>query len=360
MQTSPQPHPGQPNIPLVAAPMAGGPSTPALVRAAVAAGATAFLAGGYKTAAALEAEIKAVRDILPRVGVNLFVPPFDAAGRATGQHLSRETAGAFAAYARALAPEAAALGVELDPRPVEDDSDFWEAKLDLLESMRVPLVSLTFGLPPAADVRRLQRVGSRVYATVTTPGEADTALALGVDGLVVQGTGAGGHSATHDPARPVTAHATADLVRDIAARTRVPLIGAGGVASAADVESILDAGATSVAVGTLLLLAREAGTNPTHRAALAAAVAGERPAETALTSAFTGRPARALNNRFMRDHDAAAPLAYPAVHHLTRSLRQAAAAAGDAERLHLWAGEGVAAVREGTAGEILRGLVPAR
>ncbi|TPW76763.1 nitronate monooxygenase family protein [Schumannella sp. 10F1B-5-1] len=327
-------------LPIVAAPMAGGPTTVALARAVAEAGAFPFLAGGYKSVDALQAEIEELRASGHPFGVNLFVP-----GSA---HVDEA---AFAAYAATLADDAEALGVELDPHPVADD-DGWDAKLALLLAHPVPVVSLTFALPLPADIAALREAGTRVLATVTTPAEALAARDAGVDGLIVQGPDAGGHSATFDAHRIPDPASTVEVVRAVAAVVDLPLIAAGGVDGPAAVRELRDAGAEAVAVGTLLLRAAEAGTSSTHRNALA----DPRFTDTAITRAFTGRPARALRNDFVDRHEPDALVAYPAVHHLTRALRRAAGRAGDAERLHLWAGTGWRAAREASAADIIRAL----
>jgi len=132
----------------------------------------------------------------------------------------------------------------------------------------------------------------------------------------------------------------------------LPVVGAGGVDGPEAVSRLLAAGAQSVAVGTLLLRTDEAGTSPTHRAALA----DDSFSETILTRAFTGRPARSLRNSFAERHHATAPTGYPQVHHLTRELRRTAGAAGDAQRLHLWAGTGWRSAPEGPAADVVERL----
>ncbi|MFJ7242950.1 nitronate monooxygenase [Streptomyces olivaceus] len=122
-------------LPIAAAPMAGGPTTVALARAVAEAGAFPFLAGGYKTAAALAEETRQLRSTTSDFGVNLFTPSTDAVNEAT-----------FAAYVNELNPEAGAYGLELDPTPFVDE-DHWDEKLRLLIEEPVPLVSFTFGLP---------------------------------------------------------------------------------------------------------------------------------------------------------------------------------------------------------------------
>ena len=329
------------DLPLAAAPMAGGPSTPALAEAVAEAGAFAFVPAGYLAAEAFAADLRAAHAAGRPFGVNLFVPQPGAIDGA-----------AFTSYADAIRGEAEALDVVLPSEPRHDD-DAWREKVALLLDAPVPVVSLTFGLPARGDIDALRRVGSRVLATVTTPDEARAAEDAGVDGLVVQGPRAGGHSGTFDPRRPITDATTADVVRAVGAVTRLPLVAAGGVDGPDAVRELLAAGAEAVAVGTLLLRATEAGTSTTHREALADPAF----AETVVTHCFTGRPARALRNGFVDRHHAAAPYGYPELHHLTRDLRRAAARTGDPHRLHLWAGTGFRQAAAAPAGDIVRGLV---
>ncbi len=327
------------SLPVLAAPMAGGPTTPALVVATAAAGSLGLLAGGYCPVPQLAEMIREVRDGTATFGVNLFAPnpiPVDPP--------------AYTDYALELAPVARRFDAALPARPVEDD-DGWPAKLDLLLSDPVPVVSFTFGLPPTDAIRALRRAGSAVAQSVTTGSEARWAQDVGVDLLIVQGSGAGGHSAVFDPTVAAVPAPLTDVVREVRAATRIPVIAAGGVADATDVTELLHAGATAVALGTALLLADEAGTSPVHRRAIA-----EHPGPTRMTRAFTGRPARGLVNHFMARFDELAPLGYPAVHHLTGPLRRAAAAAGDPGWVHLWAGTGHRAAAPGPVADILTRL----
>ena len=127
----------------------------------------------------------------------------------------------------------------------------------------------------------------------------------------------------------------------------------GGIGTSADVAAALAAGAEVVAVGTLLLLATEAGTNPAHRAGF-----DTDRGDPITTSAFSGRPAGGLRNDFLAAYDGRGPLGYPALHHLTSPIRKAAAAAADPEHVNLWAGTGHRNVEQRPAGEILRALQP--
>ena len=328
------------SIPLVAAPMSGGPTTPVMVSAAARAGGLGMLAAGYKSAETVEAEIKAVRAESIPFGINLFAPnplPVDL--------------DSYRAYAAVVQRDADRFGVALPTEPVEDDDGFDE-KVALLVDDPVPMVSFTFGIPPRAVIAALRRAGSVVAQTVTTRDEAAQAHDAGVDMLVVQAVTAGGHSATLSPQKPLTPVPIADLVSQITATVPLPVLAAGGLATSSAVADVIRAGATAAAVGTVLLRAAESGASATHRSALT----DPARTETVLTRAFTGRPARGLRNAFIDAHEAEAPPGYPAVHHLTSPLRKAAAAAGEPDYLHLWAGTGYRHATAEPTAEILRRL----
>jgi nitronate monooxygenase len=319
-------------LPILAAPMAGGASTPALVVAAARAGGLGFLAAGYQTPDALAGQLAAVRTEGVPFGVNVFAPnpvPVPVV--------------AYRRYAAALRPEADRYGLALaGETPLEDD-DHWAGKLDVLLADPVPVVSFTFGVPGREVVHSLRKAGTVVLQSVTSAEEARLAAAAGVDGLVVQCSAAGAHSATLTPARlPASVPLPELLARVRAAVPDLPLIATGGLALPADVAGALRAGAVAAMVGTVLLRTYESGASATHQAALA----DPARTETVLTRAFTGRPARGLRNRFIDRYDAIAPTGYPALHHLTSPLRKAAARAGDADVLHLWAGTGYREARE--------------
>ncbi|WP_349828768.1 nitronate monooxygenase [Brevibacterium litoralis] len=330
--------------PVWAAPMAGGPTTPQLVIAAARAGHFAQLAAGYLSATALAERITAVRAAdIGTFGVNLFVPephPVEPA--------------AYSAYAAELAAEADRFGLT-DPLPdIREDEDDWDSKVAALLSDPVPVVSFTFGLPEPSVFDSFRAVGTRTVQTVTSAAEALRASEAGADLLLVQGPGAGGHSGIWARDTLPADVALTDLVTEVRSTVDLPVVAAGGIADAEAVARVLAAGAAAVSVGTSLLRATEAGTNPVHQQALS----DPRFTETTLTRAFTGRPARALVNRFVREHDDQAPSGYPALHHLTKPLRTAATQAGDPDGLHLWAGTGWRTTRAAPVADILASLVP--
>lgn len=321
-------------VPLVGAPLGGGPTTPALVAAVSEAGGLGFLAAGYKTPEAVAGEIAAVRALTRRpFGLNVFYPTRDEVDEA-----------ALAGYVERLRGEAERYGVEPgEPRWTDDG---WDAKLELAAREAPPVVAFTFGCPGREVVEWLRESGSAVWCTVTTPAEATRAAAGGVDALVVQGREAGGHQASFDDAvaEPLPALALVERVRRV---TDLPLVAAGGIATPEAVTAALAAGAAAAQVGTALLLTPEAGTSAPHREALR----GDGP--TRLTRAFTGRRARGIVNRFLREHDGVAPRGYPEVHSVTAPIRAAARAAGDAGGINLWAGEAYALAREEPAADVV-------
>nr|WP_231713224.1 nitronate monooxygenase [Arthrobacter sp. zg-Y769] len=319
---------------VVGAPMAGGPSTPALAAAVSNAGGLGFLAAGYKTAEAVAAEITAARELTGKpFGVNLFVP--DAANTG-GSGTSRQVAAALA-YREQLARD---YPPELLPLPDPEDEDGWDTKLDLVLRLLVPVVSFTFGLPGRDVITALRDAGTAVVVTVTTAGEAALAVSAGARILCLQGPEAGGHRGTFDAAADVPTQPLAELVRAVRGAgsgvgSGVELIAAGGIRTSADARALRAAGADAVQVGTALLLSPEAGTAAVHRAALQ----DPQFTQTALTRAFSGRTARGLANRFMASHPDA-PAAYPLVNQMTKGLRAQAAAAADPHGTSLWAGTG--------------------
>jgi nitronate monooxygenase len=318
--------------------MAGGPSTTALAIAVCEAGGLGFLAAGYKRADAVAEEIRAVRAVTNTFGVNLFVPGADPADPDS-----------LAAYLLELAPEADRQGAELGEPRFEDDD--WSAKLDVLAAERPAVASFTFGCPDTSVVDRLHRADVVVWVTVTNGKEALVAQRAGADGLIVQGTEAGGHRGGFvDDGSDAGGTGLLALLRTVARVTPLPLIATGGIADGAALAAVLCAGASAGQIGTALMLAPEAGTSDAQRARMA------EPGPTRVTRAFTGRPARGIVNRFMVEHGDAAPLGYPEIHHVTSPLRAAARKRGDADAFNLWAGQAHELVEARPAQEIVREL----
>jgi nitronate monooxygenase len=320
--------------PIVLAPMAGGPSTPALAAAVGRGGGLGFLAAGYLSPERLGQDIATLRSLDQQIfGVNVFVAGGHAADPADVE-----------AYAQRLGGIAERAGVRLG-EPRFDDDAFAE-KIELLCVDPVAVVSFTFGAPPRASVEALHAAGSEVWLTVTSPAEAIMAAELGADALIVQGLEAGGHRGVFidDDAQPeLSLLAALQLVR---AMVDLPLVAAGAIATGAALGATLVAGASAGQVGTAYLRSFEAGTAEAH----SDAIASERT--TVLTRAFSGRLARGIANRWHEQHGAYAPRAYPEVNHLTAPIRAHGRKVGDSDLINMWAGQAHQLAEERSAEEI--------
>jgi len=323
--------------PVVVAPMAGGPSTNSLVVGAAEAGALAFLASGYKTAEVMADEIAAVRaDTSEPFGVNVFVPGAPAADT-----------GAVRAYLDSLASDAEAVGATLGA-PAWDDDDF-DSKVAVLLAHAPAVVSFTFGCPSTDVIAAFRDARSIVAVTVTTPAEATIAATAGADALCVQSHEAGAHRGGFTNRDGATSELDlVSLIAAVAEVTDLPQIAAGGIVDRVQVDATLATGAVAVQCGTAFLRCPESGAHAAYQAALI----DPRFTHTAVTRAFSGRPARGLVNRFMIEHTDA-PAAYPEINNATRPLRAAAAARGDVDRMSLWAGVGFRSAQERSVGEII-------
>ncbi|MFG3088105.1 nitronate monooxygenase [Streptomyces antibioticus] len=330
--------------PIVQAPMAGGVSVPQLAAAVSEAGGLGFLAAGYKTADGMYQEIKQMRGLTGRpFGVNLFMPQPEHA-----------ESGAVEVYAHQLAGEAAWYETELgDPDSGRDDG--YDAKLAVLLDDPVPVASFHFGVPGAEALAALRRAGTLTLVTATTAEEALAAERAGADAVIVQGLEAGGHQGTHRdvPENDGSGIGLLALIAQVREAVSLPLVAAGGLMRGSQIAAVLAAGASAAQLGTAFLATPESGAHAVHKQALTDPLY----VRTELTRAFSGRPARGLVNRFLREHGPYAPAAYPEVHHLTAPLRKAAAKAGDPQGMALWAGQGHRLARELPAAELMEVLM---
>ncbi|WP_326697418.1 nitronate monooxygenase [Streptomyces sp. NBC_01754] len=326
--------------PVVQAPMAGGVSGPSLAAAVAEAGGLGFLAAGYKTADGMYQEIKQLRALTGQpFGVNLFMP----------QPRLADT-GAVEVYRHQLAGEAAWYETPLGD-PDADGDDGYEAKVATLLDDPVPVVSFTFGCPTREVLDAFAGAGTFTVVTVTSVQEARNAQWAGAHAVCVQGVEAGGHRSTHrdDPQGGLTGTGLLTLVAGVRESVQLPVVAAGGLMRGSQITAVLAAGADAAQLGTAFLACPESGAHLLHKQALTDPLY----VTTTLTRAFSGRPARGLVNRFVREHGPYAPAAYPQVHQLTSGLRKAAARAGDAQGMALWAGQGHRMARELPAGELV-------
>jgi nitronate monooxygenase len=331
-------------LPIIQAPMAGVQGS-AMAVAVSNAGGLGSLPCAMLSPQALSSELEALRAGTTRpYNVNFFchTPPTPDAARE-------------AAWREALTPYARELGIDLASVPAGAGRlPFSAEAAELLEAFRPAVVSFHFGLPDPALLARVKSWGAKVLSSATTVEEARWLEARGVDAVIAQGLEAGGHRG-HFLSHDLTLQqGTLTLLPQIVRAVRVPVIAAGGIASAAGVRAALALGAAGVQVGTAYLLCLEATTSAVHRAALA----GEDAHHTALTTLFTGRPARGIVNRLMRELgplNTAAP-AFPLATAAIAPLRAAAEKAGRGDFSPLWSGQNTSGCAAVSAAKLTRDL----
>lgn len=327
-------------IPIIQAPMLGA-SDQALVIAVGGAGGMGTLAAGGLSPADIASAVAEIRAASDRpFGVNLLMAP-----------KASPDAGVVEAALARLAPWYAELGAPVPAAPNQFAPDF-DAQLEALIAAAPPLASFAFGVLTRDQVAALQRAGTYVVGTANTVAEARAWAEAGADGICAQGAEAGGHHAYFLADIEASLIGTFALVATIRAAVDLPVIAAGGIMDGRGVAAALALGASAAQMGTAFLLSDKVAISPAWRGAIEAAP--DDP--TRLTRALTGRYARGVENRFMREMRAVereVP-AYPVQNRLTQPLRAAAAKAGEPQMLSLWAGQGVRLARQGAAADLVR------
>jgi nitronate monooxygenase len=330
--------------PIVQAPMAGGGDTPRLVAAVCEAGALGSIGAAYLTPAQIAETGRAVRSLTSRpFGVNLFAPQLPPAAP-----------GDPAGVLQRVAPLFAEVGLPPPAAPALPADVFADQVAACLE-IGATVFSFTFGMLPESAMKAVKQRGLFVAGTATTVEEAILLEKAGVDAVVAQGSEAGGHRGTFAAPFETSMVGTIALVPQIRDAVRVPVIASGGIMDGRGIAAALALEASAVQLGTAFLATEEAGVAECYKQA----VLGARDDATRLTRAFSGRPARGIINRFMEEveRDPEAILPFPLQNVLTRPLRTAAAKAGRAEFLSLWAGQGTRMARRLSAAELLARLV---
>lgn len=260
-----------------------------------------------------------------------------------------------AAWRESLQPYYRELGLDVTAIPDGPSRQpFDDRTADVLEPFRPRVVSFHFGLPTAALLARVKSWGGKVLSSATTVDEARWLAARGVDAVIAQGAEAGGHRGMFLSDDVTTQVGTLALVPAIVRAVDVPVIAAGGIADARGVAAAIALGAAGVQVGTAFLLANEATTSSLHRKALQS----ESASHTALTNLFTGRPARGIVNRLMREQGPLSALApaFPLAAAAVAPLRAKAESQGSTDFSPLWSGQNVGGCRPGSAADIVRSL----
>lgn len=244
-----------------------------------------------------------------------------------------------------------ALGLGAIPAPT-DPFGCTRDQLEILLAQEVAVISFHFGVD-AHTVRTAHRAGARVLCTATTVDEARTLEAAGVDAIIAQGAEAGGHRGSFATDYRQALIGTLALVPQVVDAVSVPVIAAGGIMDGRGIVACLALGAAAVQLGTAFMACPETALSPPWLAALESAGAGD----TRVTAGISGKPARAIRNRWVRDLEALGEgtLPFPAQYSLSRTLRPAAAAAGRDDCMALWAGQGLGLLpREGAASLVAR------
>jgi nitronate monooxygenase len=335
-------------LPLIQAPMAGVQGG-AMAAAVSGAGALGSLPGAAMPPQALRSAVGEMRrgGGLP-VNLNFFCHATPAPDPA------RE-----AAWREALRPYYEELGISLSA--IQDGPGrlpFGDEAAAVVEELRPAVVSFHFGLPPAPLLERVRRAGAQVWSSATTVAEARWLAAHGVDAIIAQGVEAGGHRGVFLPeGQPIDLGGqlrTMPLLAGILEAVQVPVIAAGGIVDADGVAAALRMGASAVQPGTAFLLCDEATTSAVHRAALQS----EAARDTALTNLFTGRPARGIVNRLMRELGPLSDVApaFPTAVNALAPLRAAAEQAGRGDFSPLWAGQDVSGCRAIPAAQLVKEL----
>lgn len=331
-------------LPIIQAPMAGAQGS--------ALAAAVSNAGGLGSLPCAMLSLEAMRDELVAIhahtrgpfNVNFFchAPPTPSAERE-------------AAWRSALAPYYREYGVDVDSIPVGPGrAPFSSEAADVLSDFKPAVVSFHFGLPSGDLLARARTWGSKIFSSATTVDEARWLAAQGVDAIIAQGIEAGGHRGLFLSEDLSTQIGTFALLPQIVREVKVPVIAAGGIADAKGVAAAMALGAAGVQIGTAYMLCPEATTSVVHRAALKS----DGVRHTALTNLFTGRPARGIVNRLMKELgpiSTAAP-AFPLAAAAIAPLRANAESRGSGDFSPLWAGQNASGCKEISAAELTREL----
>lgn len=326
-------------IPAILAPLSGGPGSPELVAACCNAGIFGFFGGAYLSAKDLRSEIQKIKSLTTKpFGVNLFTP-------STEPKLSQEQIRKAIDLTKKYRDELGLSEPKVGPPYFED----WEKQLEVILSEKPAAFSFTFGLISEKDLQRLKQAGIEVIGTATTLKEALLLRDLGVDAICLQGTEAGGHRGMFSDHDPETNLGIRDLLKQCAKEIKLPLIAAGGLMTGADVHEVLLLGAQAAQMGTAFLLCAEAAVSKPYREELR-----KKTNTTKLTRVFSGRFARGLENRFMREMPKEEILPWPTLNFFTRDLRKKSAEQNKSDFLSLWAGTGIAKIRELSASDLIK------
>jgi len=325
-------------LPIFQSPMLGA-SGPDMAR-------EASLAGALGSLALAGSPAEGVREQIGRMKADLAGRPFS-----TNLFILDPAAPDPQIVAKAMARLAAfraELGLPEQAIPNKWAEDF-DSQFNALVEAAPPVASFTFGILSTDQAARLKAAGTKIVGTATSVAEAQAWYAVGADAILAQGMEAGGHRGTFLNPVEESLIGIAALLPAIKAAVPLPVIAAGGIMDGRGIAAMLQLGADAVQMGTAFLLAEEATISAPWRAELA----GKTADDVRLTRAFSGRYARGIENRFMREMREGEIPPYPIQNALTQELRAASAKAGRSDMLSLWAGQGVHALRAGRTADLV-------
>jgi nitronate monooxygenase len=331
------------HLPIIQAPMAGGSNTPELVAACCSAGILGSVGVPYTEPDDIERTLNAIRKLTDRpFNVNVFAPGWD-----TELKVDPQPALEF------LRPLYEQLGTHCPEIPKRAMPVF-EEQAELLIRERLPIVSFTMGLFPEPIMQRLKAIGTFIIGTATTVNEAVALEQSGVDAIVAQGAEAGGHRGAFASAHPEASVGTMALVPQIVDAVKVPVIASGGIMDGRGIIAALALGASAVQMGTAFLISAESGVSDSYKEAMLRA----NEDDTVVTNTFSGRYARLLENRYIREMRGTntQPLPFPWQNAMTVPMRKAASSQKNHDLMAIYTGQGLRMLRPIPAAELVKAL----
>lgn len=329
-------------LPIIQAPM-GGVSTPELIAAISQQGGLGSLAAGYMRPQEIIESIQKIQNLGTQFfSVNLFVPQKFTMN---AERIEKSKA--------LFTPYYQKFGIDVETIPIRGPEDF-ALQVEAVMQMQVPIVSFTFGIPEASVIKDFKAQGALLIGTATSVMEAKVLEDQGMDIIVVQGAEAGGHRGTFINSNEAPINLV-NLLNECCKAVKIPLIAAGGIMHGQDIAQAIKLGASAVQMGTAFLVCSESSAAPCYKKRILNSRAGE----TQLTKVFSGKSARGIVNKVMRDlasHESELP-DYPIQHYLTQPLRSQAAKHDDIEYMSLWAGQNAHKAREQSVEELLQNLL---
>ncbi len=336
--------------PIIQAPMAGGIATPKLIAAVSNAGGLGSLGAGYMSAQSIRETIREIRQLTKApFAVNLFIPQ-------TNDHAVDMTAiDSMKQYLRSLQEIPQEVRDEILNLSLKETKFDFSEQLSVIIEEQVPVFSFTFGILPAQDIDDLKQHNIPIMGTATTVAEATELERAGVDTVIVQGAEAGGHRGSFLEFDDSSLVGLMALVPQVADQVKIPVVASGGIMDGRGIAAALALGASAVQMGTAFIPSQESGAHTQYKKAVVTSL-GQK---NVLTTAFSGKPARIIQNTFvasMRQYAGSIP-PYPVQNTLTTPLRSWAAKHSRSDFMSLWAGQGSPLSRENEAAEFMAALI---